>query len=118
PPGELMPVVCAVSVAGLMPALLVDSIAAMAIVMVVAGVLLAPVLTLQFAVIDDVVPRGSGTEAFGWMSGIALVGAAAGAIVAGRLVDASGPDAALTGAVVSAALAFGVSVLCRRPLAL
>jgi predicted MFS family arabinose efflux permease len=69
-------------------------------------------------VVDDVVPAGSANEAFGWLTGMAWVGAAVGAVIAGQLVDSSGPEAGIAGAAVAAALAFGVSVVGRRQLAL
>jgi MFS family permease len=85
--------------------------------MVLFGLLIAPVTTLQFAVVDDLVPPGFGAEAFGWFSSIALAGAAGGAVLAGKLVDASGARAALAGVVGASALCCVAALLWRRPLA-
>jgi predicted MFS family arabinose efflux permease len=115
-PGELMPALSALALVGVVPALLADSIPAMAVAMLAFGLLVAPITTVQFAVIDDVAPAGSGTEAFGWFSSIALAGAAAGAVLAGKLVDSSGARAATVAVVAAAALCVVVAVVRRRPL--
>jgi predicted MFS family arabinose efflux permease len=116
PAGELMPAVSGLALAGTIPALFPSSIPAMAAAMLLFGLCIAPISTLQFAVIDDVAPPGFGTEAFGWLASAALVGAAGGAVIAGRLVDAHGPKTALTGVVAASALGFVVAVIARRPL--
>jgi predicted MFS family arabinose efflux permease len=117
PAGELMPAVSGLALAGTIPSLFPSSIPAMAAAMLLFGLCIAPISTLQFAVIDDVAPPGSGTEAFGWLASAALVGAAGGAVIAGRLVDAHGPKTALAGVVAASALGFLVAVAARRPLA-
>ena len=116
-PGRLMPRLSAVALVGIAPALLADSIATMALAMLVFGLLLAPVTTLQFAVIDDLVPSAFGAEAFGWFSSIAMAGAAGGAILAGKLVDASGADAAIVAVVAAAAACVLMALAFRAPLA-
>jgi MFS family permease len=116
-PGRLMPSLTLLALAGTAPALLADSIPAMTLLMVVFGLLVAPVTTLQFAVVDDLVPAGSGAEAFGWFSSIALAGAAGGAILAGKLVDAHGSGAALAAVVAAGAICVVTAVAWRRPLA-
>jgi predicted MFS family arabinose efflux permease len=114
-PGRLMPALSAIAFIGTVPGLFADSIAAMTLAMLVFGLLIAPVSTLQFAVVDDLVPRAFGAEAFGWFSSIALAGSAAGAILAGKLVDAHGPQTAMIGVVAAAALCC-VTALVWRPL--
>jgi MFS family permease len=116
-PGKLMPALSLAAFAGTVPALLADSIAAMALAMVAFGLLIAPVTTLQFAVVDDLVPRAFGAEAFGWFSSIALAGAAGGAVLAGKLVDAHDARTALAAAVGAAALCVVTAAVWRRPLA-
>src|SRR3954470_12649877 len=115
-PGETMPALALLALVGIAPALLADSIPAMAVAMLAFGLLVAPITTVQFAVIDDVAPAGSGTEAFGWFSSIAMAGAAGGAVLAGKLVDSSGWRAATVAVVAAAALCVVVAVVRRRPL--
>src|SRR4051812_25037856 len=86
-PGELLPAFSAVALIGTIPALAAGSIAGMTALMLVFGLAVAPVTTLQFAVIDDLTPARSGAEAFSWFTSVALAGAAAGAIAAGKVVD-------------------------------
>jgi predicted MFS family arabinose efflux permease len=115
-PGELIPALSALALVGILPALVADSLPAMALAMLAFGLLVAPITTVQFAVIDDVAPAGSGTEAFGWFSSIAMAGAAGGAVLAGKLVDSSGWRAATVAVVAAAALCVVVAVVRRRPL--
>ncbi|MEA2493086.1 MAG: hypothetical protein QOJ29_997 [Thermoleophilaceae bacterium] len=116
-PGQLIPALSLLALVGTAPTLLADSIPVMALVMVAFGLLVAPVTTVQFAVVDDVAPPGSGTEAFGWFSSIAMAGAAGGAVIAGKLVDTSGTRAAAGAVVGGAALSLVAALLWRRPLA-
>jgi predicted MFS family arabinose efflux permease len=116
-PGELMPALSALALVGVLPALLAQSIPAMTFAMLLFGLTVAPITTVQFAVVDDVAPPGSGTEAFAWFASIAFAGSAAGAVVAGKLVDAHGARAAAIAVVVAAALCVVVALLWRRPLA-
>ena|SRR5436190_8817468 len=71
----------------------------------------------EFVVVDDVVPRGSGTEAFGWFSSITMAGSAAGALAAGELMDANGARTATLAIVAAGAVCVLVAAVCRRPLA-
>lgn len=116
-PGETMPALSLLALVGVVPALVADSIPAMALAMLAFGLLVAPITTVQFAVVDDVAPAGSGTEAFSWFSSIAMAGAAGGAVLAGKLVDANGSRAATVAVVVAAASCVLVALLRRRALA-
>jgi predicted MFS family arabinose efflux permease len=115
-PGRLMPALSAIAFAGTAPALLADSIVAMTLAMLVFGLLIAPVSTLQFAVVEDLVPSSSGAEAFGWFASIALAGSAGGAILAGKLVDAHGAQSAMVGVVAAAAVCSLTALVWRRRL--
>jgi MFS family permease len=116
-PGRLMPLLGLLGVAGTVPALAADSIVGMALLMLVFGVLVAPMTTVQFAVVDDVAPQGSGAEAFSWYVSLGWAGAALGAVIAGHLVDANGWRSAMAVVVAAGAAALLVSVVRRRVLA-
>jgi predicted MFS family arabinose efflux permease len=115
-PGRLMPLLSVVALVGAVPALAADSIVTMTLLMLVFGLALAPISTVQFAVIDDVSPPGSGTEAFSWLISVATAGAGAGAVVAGKLVDAHSARTGMLGVVVAAALCAAFALLSRRVL--
>jgi predicted MFS family arabinose efflux permease len=117
-PGRQLPFLCVVSLVGVVPPILARSIAAMVPLMLLFGVAMAPTSTAQFAVMDDVVPRGTGAEAFGWLQGLAMAGSAVGSLLAGQLVGASGPRAALIAVGAATAVAALLAVAGRRSLAL
>ena len=75
----------------------VHSAFALGALIFLAGSWIAPVYTAIYAMVDEVAPRGTVTEAFAWLSTAAAVGAAAGSAVAGALIDRVGPEAALAG---------------------
>jgi len=88
----------------------------MLVLMLVLGLLFAPALVTVFAVIDEVTPAGTGTEAITWLSSLAAAGSALGAVVAGLLVNGPGVDAAFAGAAGAAAAATAYALLRRRTL--
>jgi predicted MFS family arabinose efflux permease len=92
-------------------------VVAMTISMLVFGLLVAPITTVQFAVVDDVSPLGSGAEAFSWYTSLGYVGAALGAVLAGQLVEGSGTRVAAAVAIGAVAFSVLVSVVWREPLA-
>ncbi|MGC5012406.1 MFS transporter [Streptosporangium sp. DT93] len=56
-----------------------------------AGFVIAPAVITGYTLVEGLVPAEVRTEAFTWLSGAIGLGIAAGATVAGRLVDVSGP---------------------------
>lgn len=63
------------------------SIAAMAVVVTVAGATIAPTYTNIYSAIDRVAPRGTATEAFSWLESAVSGGTAGGAALAGALTQ-------------------------------
>jgi MFS family permease len=101
---------------GLLPLLLVDSIAAMAVAMVLAGVALAPSAAAGNLLIDEMTPPGTGTEAFTWAVTATVVGTAIGTGVGGVLVQHAGARWALALACAGPALGTAIAVVRRRTL--
>jgi predicted MFS family arabinose efflux permease len=79
--------------------------------MLISGVALAPAVSVLYTLLDSVAPRGTATEATGWVLTAFVVGASAGTGLAGAAVAASGPDAGIAIAVAGAALAAAASWL-------
>lgn len=93
-----------------LPLAFADSILTLGVLMVVAGVLVAPVSSVAFGLLDHVAPAGTATEATSWLITAYQLGLAAGTPIAGLLVDHVGTTAAFLAAfglaVLSAAVAF------------
>jgi MFS family permease len=62
----------------------------MAGLVVLTGVFLAPLLTATFALIGDLAPPGTTTEAFGWLVTLFALGNSAGSAVVGIVLDHAG----------------------------
>jgi predicted MFS family arabinose efflux permease len=82
--------------------------------LLVAGVAIAPTLAITFALVDDLAPAGTVTEAFAWLATAESVGSALGSALSGSLVEHAGPVAALAFAGAAGALAMATA-LVRRP---
>jgi predicted MFS family arabinose efflux permease len=63
-----------------------------------------------YAMVDGVAPDGTVTEAFAWLATAMAVGTAAGASVAGVLVEQSGPAAAFVLAGIAGAVALVMTI--------
>lgn len=90
--------------------------AASAVMITVAGSMIAPILATAYAMVDRSAPPGTTTEAFAWLATATAVGTAAGAATAGALAELTGPTSGfvLAGA---AALAVALLALSRIPAA-
>jgi MFS family permease len=76
------------------------SVAALGLVITLAGATIAPTVASIYAMVDAAAPAGTQTEAFSWLVTAELVGASLGSAAAGALAQAAGPVAvfALVGA--------------------
>jgi hypothetical protein len=101
----------------IMPLLFASSLASAFPLMFVSGVALAPAVSVLYTLLDSVAPRGTATEATGWVLTAFVVGASAGTGLAGAVVAGSGPEAGIAVAVSGAALTAIASWLGRRGLA-
>lgn len=97
---------CGVAIA---PLYLAGSIPAMAVLMLLAGLPIAPTFAAQYLLLDAFAVRGAATETFAWNSAAIFLGASLGNALGGALIAASSYRAslalALAGALASGALA-------------
>jgi len=91
-----------------------------AVAVTVAGVFLAPLLTVSFGLVGRLAPPGTTTEAFAWLVTTFTLGNSVGAAVSGVLQDAA-ENGAAAGAPLVAVVGAGVGTIVllagRRPLA-
>ncbi len=81
------------------------SLPLMGVIILLAGATIAPTGASIYAMVDRFAPTGNRTEAFSWLFTSSSAGAAAGAALAGFLVQTLGPDMAFACAGIAGALA-------------
>jgi MFS family permease len=108
--------IAAVLALGLAPLPLAASIPVFAVLVALAGLALAPVTAAGYSLVEQLAPAGSTTEAYAWQIVAYVTGGAAGAWLAGTLVEAVSVAAALACAPVAAAAALLVALAGRRSL--
>jgi len=109
-------VVTGVLTAGLAPLPLAGSMPVFAVLVVVAGVGLAPSTAAAYSMIGDLAPASAVTESYSWQIVGYVAGSALGAWLAGVLVEAAGVAAALACAPLAAGIGLLVAVVGRRSL--
>jgi MFS family permease len=72
---------------GFAPLALATSVPALAALMVLAGLALAPTTAVLYVLVERVTPRGTSTEAFGWLITATVIGSGLGAAIAGAVVQ-------------------------------
>jgi hypothetical protein len=78
--------------------------------LVLAGAAIAPLFTVVYSLCGQLAAEGTATEAFTWLGSGLYAGAAAGAGLAGVLVNLAGPEAAFAmGALAIAAAGLGIA---------
>jgi MFS family permease len=102
---------------GLAPLPLAGSLPAFAVLVVVAGLALAPSTAAAYSLVGELSPPGAMTEAYAWQIVAYVGGASAGTWLAGAMVDELSVEAALACAPVVAAGAYLVALMGRRSLA-
>jgi MFS family permease len=98
---------------GFLPLLLGGSIAWMALLVIPAGVVIAPLIATRNELAGVVAPSGTETEAFTWPLTALVAGVAGGAAVAGVIVEAGGWRGAVV-ASLAASTVGAVLALTRR----
>ncbi|MEV6636763.1 MFS transporter [Actinoplanes sp. NPDC051470] len=91
---------------------------AFAVLITLAGSMIAPILASAYGMVDHAAPEGTATEAFSWLATATAVGSALGAAAGGALIDAVSPAAAfiLAGAAGLLAAATALTrIPARRP---
>jgi MFS family permease len=101
---------------GFAPLVLATSPAVMALLVLPAGVFIAPLLATRNELAGMVAPPGTETEAYTWPLTAIVAGIAGGAALAGAIVDAAGWRAAAITAVGCAALGSALAVTRRGTL--
>jgi MFS family permease len=100
----------------MIPPLLVGNLWFLALALFFAGMTIAPTMVTAMGLVEQLVPRGRLTEGITWTSTGLAAGVAAGAALAGRLIDAHGASAAFAVPACAAAFAAGVAFLGYRRL--
>jgi MFS family permease len=110
-------IVSGVLALGLAPLPLAGSMPVFAVLVVVAGLGLAPCTAAGYTLVSELAPAGSLTEAYAWQIVAYVVGSAGGAWLAGAVVDAVSVEAALACAPLAAGAGLLVALAGRRSLA-
>jgi MFS family permease len=98
------------------PVLAATSLPLMAVLLLPAGMLIAPIIATRNELASAAAPPGTATEALTWPLTALLSGLATGAAVGGALIDANGWRAAVVAAVVGAAAGSLLATTRRRTL--
>src|SRR3954447_643374 len=98
------------------PLALATSLATMALLVIPAGLFIAPLIATRNELAGRVAPAGSETEAYTWPLTALVAGVAAGAAIAGALADGSGWRAAVLVAACSSALGATIALARRNTL--
>jgi predicted MFS family arabinose efflux permease len=114
PPHMRFLAVTGVLVAGLAPVPLADSMAVFGALLILAGLGLAPSTASAYSLIGALAPKGATTEAYSWQIVGYVVGSAAGAWLAGAVVESNGVGTALACAPLAAAIGLGIALAGRR----
>jgi MFS family permease len=114
PPHMRFLAVTGVLVAGLAPVPLADSMPVFGALLILAGLGLAPSTASAYSLIGALAPDGATTEAYSWQIVGYVVGSAAGAWLAGAVVESSGVNTALACAPLAAAVGLGIALAGRR----
>jgi predicted MFS family arabinose efflux permease len=93
---------------------LAGSLAAMAMLLVLAGIAFTPAVTTLYVVVDHRVPHERKTEAFAWVTSAMPGGIALGTSVGGWAVSLAGASAAFRLTVASSALGLGLALWLAR----
>ena len=95
------------------PPLLAPSIPVMALLLIPAGVLIAPIIATRNELASATAPPGTKTEALTWPLTALVAGLSSGAAIGGVLIDGSGWQAAVLAAIAGAAMG-GLVATARR----
>ncbi len=96
--------------------LLAGSIPLVCVLLLGAGLPIAPLITAVYGLVEHVAPRGTHAEAFAWIGTAVTAGIASGTALGGWVVDAHGVRASMLCGVAGAALGALVAASRRRTL--
>lgn len=118
PPARRFVVLAAVLMLGTLPLPFAETLVVMAVLLFGTGLALAPLGATEYALIGGLAPAGTATEAYSWLIVANTSGSAAGAFVAGLLVDHAGVAWAIASASIACALGLLIALAWRRALAI
>ena len=113
PPARRLLFLLALTALAFVPLGFVESVPALLVASAVAGLAISPTIATIFGLIDDVAPRGTGTEALTWILALYALGTALGAFVAGSIVS-DNLQLVLGGPALLAAVAALLAAACGR----
>jgi MFS family permease len=116
PPARRLVILLGLLGVGSVPLAFAPSLGAMAALLFVTGLALAPLATTEYALVDRLAPSGTETEAYSWQIVATVTGAAAGSVLAGILAEHASVDWALAIPAIACALGFTVALARRRSL--
>ena len=95
--GLVFPLAC-------LPLIAASSPLSMALLVLLAGAPIAPLITTRNELISQAAPHGTGTEAFTWLMTALIAGLSLGTAIGGAVIEAAGwPEAVLVGVAVAGA---------------
>jgi MFS family permease len=109
-------ILMAMLAAGSAPLPFAPSIAVMAVLLVFTGLALAPLATIEYALVDRLAPSGTLTEAYSWLVVANVLGAGIGSFVAGVIAEKASVDWALATAAIACTAGLAVALAGRRTL--
>ena len=98
------------------PALLAPSIPVMAVLLIPAGVCIAPIIATRNELASESAPPGTKTEALTWPLTALVAGLSSGTAISGVLIDAGGWHASILAAVVGATAGAAIATARRQSL--
>jgi MFS family permease len=101
---------------GFAPLALVSSVELMGLLMVFAGLAIAPTTVVEYLLIDGVAPPGTSTEALGWVITATVVGSGIGSVAGGAIVNGGHVSLGFVAAFAGIAVAWLCSALGRPAL--
>lgn len=116
PPRRSLLRISAAQAALVLPLLIGPPVPAMFVLAALAGICVAPLISVRTELVRELLPAGSGAEAFTWTTLSIAVGASAGAAIAGPLVEAGGWRAGVALACAAPVAGFLVTFARRRDL--
>jgi MFS family permease len=101
---------------GATPLAFAGSIPVMGALLLLTGLALAPATSTEYALIERLAPAGTSTEAYSWQVVATAVGAGAGSVAAGVLVERASVSWALGSAALACGAGFLIALASRRTL--
>ena len=112
-PQQLLAILLTLNTLGFIVLMAADRPLTLGILLLVTGIVNAPVIATLYVLIESLAPAGTVTEAFTWVSTTFLVGISGGVALAGVVADTFGPQSGFMLALIGGSVAV-TSVVVRR----